>query len=204
MCGEIVDYEVKAGEAGKVGTARTETACPCPDGLTTVVTLPIPSGKMIITDDLRDVYHLSRGVEDSFFTYNSARGQAQVVEAMAKLGCAYGPVGNTCPGLYRVGEKNAGAYVITTFNHEYDDEGNVTNTPSLPESDRLAGIITDLWAYSAADYEDWQSKGGTGSDYDYTVVNVEPGTYEFTLHTGEKSFNRDAPGTVVLADVRRV
>lgn len=189
MCGERPEYYAD----DKTVTVRTP--CPYPDGVTTVIRLEVPSGKLVVTDDLRPAYDWRDS--DLTASYNSVLGQHQAVLAMAAQGCAYGPVGNTCPGLYRTGEDT---YVIAI--PDYDEKA---DAEILPESwTELAGIITDLWAYSIADYEDWQAKGGDNTGGWYRVVNVPPGTYEFTHHTGERGFDRDAPGTVVFADIRKV
>jgi len=168
--------------------------CPYPEGITTTITLDVPSGKIIVTDDLRPFYDWD---ERTFAGYNSTLGQAQAIEAMAAVGCAYGPVGNSCPGLYRVGPDE---YVIAS--PEYDEDEN----PSLPDSDRLAAICTDLWAYSIADFEHWKSRGGDPAKLGWSdnVVDVPPGTYRFVHHSGERTFDRDAAGTVVFADIQRI
>lgn len=168
--------------------------CPFPEGITTTITLDVPSGKIIVTDDLRPFYDWDGCTSAG---YNSVLGQAQAVEAMAAVGCAYGPVGNSCPGLYRVGEDR---YVIAS--PEYDEDEN----PSLPESDLLAAVCTDLWAYSIADFEHWKGRGGDPAKLGWsdTVVDVPPGTYRFVHHSGERTFDRDAAGTVVFADVERI
>jgi hypothetical protein len=164
-------------------------------GITTVVTLRVPSGQVIVTDDLRPVYDWDG---DSVADYNTALGQHQAIEAMAAQGCAYGPVGNSCPGLYRTGPDR---YVIASPGWDGDGDEEI-----IPEGwERLASVITDLWAYSVADYGDWVARGGdpAGLDWADTVVDVTPGTYRFTHHTGEASFDRDAPGTVIFADIER-
>jgi len=173
--------------------------CPYPDGITTTVALAVPSGKLVVFDDLRDTYQLPPRVEE-FASYNSVLGQHQVIEAMAAVGCAYGPVGNTCPGLYRTGE---GTYAIASPDCDEDKGDNV-----LPDGwTYLAGIITDLWAYSIADHADFTAKGGTantGRSHAPEVVNVPPGTYRFTHHTGESGFDSYADGAVIYADIERV
>ncbi|MFF9786356.1 hypothetical protein [Streptomyces nigrescens] len=177
------------------GTVHVQDPCPYPTGITTEITLDVPSGKLIVTDDLRAVYDVDI---DAGASYNTALGKAQVVEAMAALGCAYGPVGNSCPGLYREGENS---YIIASPIHDDDD------VPSLPEEDRLARICTDLWAYSIADFEDWKAKGGAPENKrlgHYTVVDVTPGAYKFTLHTGERGFDNYTADTVIFAHIERV
>ncbi len=173
------------------------TPCPYPDGFTSVITLAVPSGTIIVSDDLRPVYNWS---ETGLTSYNSLLGQHQVIAAMAKAGCAYGPVGNSCPGLYRTGTDT---YVIASPG--YDPESDQEILPA--DWTRLAGIITDLWAYSIADFADWKARGGNPAalqlGWSETVVDVTPGTYEFTHHTGERTFN-DTAGTIIFADIRRL
>jgi hypothetical protein len=181
------------------------TPCPYPNGLTSVITLNVPSGKIIVADDLRPVYNWDETEQEWWLaedytrmaSYNSALGQYQAVQAMAAAGCAYGPVGNSCPGLYRTED---GTYVIASlaYSEETDDE-------VLPAGwEHLASVITDLWAYSIADFEDWKARGGDPESLGWgqTVLDVTPGTYEFTHHTGERTFNRDAEGTVIFAHVQ--
>jgi hypothetical protein len=170
--------------------------CQHTDGITTVITLKVPSGKIVVTDDLRPVYSVER---NDLASYNSALGQAQFIEAMAAIGCAYGPVGNTCPGLYRTGDDS---YIIANPEYDYEDD----EKPSLPESDCLASICTDLWAYSIADYEDWKARGGDSDDLGWSdsIVEIPPGTYQFTHHSGERDFDRDAPGTIVFAHIKKI
>ncbi|WP_328372988.1 hypothetical protein OG800_49460 (plasmid) [Streptomyces sp. NBC_00445] len=173
---------------------QVQDPCPYPDGITTEITLSVPSGKIIVTDNLRPIYRVD---VDAFACYNSTLGQAQVVEAMAAIGCAYGPVGNTCPGLYRTGPDS---YVIAKPRH--DDHDN----PSLPEEACLATICTNLWAYSIADFEHWKARGGDPDKLGWseTIVDVPPGTYRFIHHSGERGFDRDGPDTVIFAHIELI
>jgi hypothetical protein len=115
---------------------------------------------------------------------------------MAAIGCAYGPVSNSCPGLYRTGPDT---YVIA--NPDCEEE-----SPSLSDDTLLAGICTDLWAYSIPDFEHWTSRGGTAEKLNgaETIVEVRPGTYRFTHHSGERGFDPHAPETVIFAHVERI
>ena len=176
---------------------KMRTPCPWPNGLVSETPLPVPSGKIIVTDDLRPVYDWA---EDEMASYNSALGQKQAISAMAYEGCAYGPVGNTCPSLYQTGDDS---YVIASLAYDEDTDGEI-----LPEGwTELAGIITDLWAYSIADYDAWRARGGDEEKLRgmYAVVEVPPGVYVFTYHGGERTFSRDPVGKdpAIFAHVRR-
>ncbi len=189
VCGEYPDVEVTDD------SVIVKNPCPCPNGIITETILPVPSGKIIVTDDLRSIYDGFK--KEGLADYNTALGQAQVIEAMADLGCAFGCVLNTCPGLYKAGTDR---YIIANF--EYDEK-----TDGLPseEENLLAGIITDLWAYSIADYEDWKSRGGTPENTGcYTVVDIPPGNYKFTYHGGEPGFDPHGEGTVIFAHIEKV
>ncbi|MFG1857445.1 hypothetical protein ACGFJT_36810 [Actinomadura geliboluensis] len=173
---------------------ETQNPCPYPNGITTEITLSVPSGKIIVADDLRPVFNYD---DTGLASYNTVLGKAQAVKAMAAAGCAYGPVGNTCPGLYREGPDR---YIIAASGLDEKDD------PLLPEAECLARIITDLWAYSIADFELWRARGGDPDRlcWPATVVDVPTGTYRFTHHTGERAFDSDAAGTVIFANIERI
>jgi len=182
-CGERPKFRV-ADDA-----VHVQDPCRYANGITTRVTLAVPSGKLVITDDLRPVYDWDREGVD----YNTSIGQAQATETMAAQGCAYGPVGNSCPSLYRTGPDT---YVIA--NAAEDD-------PAFPDSARLTTVCTDLWAYSCADLEDFAARGGDvarlGAD---EIVQTAPGEYRFTHHANEIGFDADACGTVIFAHIERI
>ncbi len=170
--------------------------CPYPDGITTVVTLAVPSGKLIVSDSLRPVYDWQAG--DLTVSYNSRLGQHQAILAMAAQGCAFGPVGNTSPGLFSTG---GDSYAIASVAWDEDADREL-----MPDGwELLAATCTDLWAYSIADFEDWASRGGNALALGYgdTIVDVPPGDYQFTHHTGERSFSSGADGIVIYAHVKR-
>lgn len=199
----LVDHLFECGFCGEYFAPRiaddavhVDKPCLHSGGTTTVITLRVPSGKIIVTDDLRPVYSVER---KDLASYNSALGRAQFIEAMAAIGCAYGPVGNTGPGMYRTG---GDSYIIARPEYDYDNY----EEPSLPESDCLASICTDVWAYSIADYQDWQARGGNPDDLRWkdSVVEIPAGTYQFTHHSGERDFDCDAPGTIIFAHIEKI
>lgn len=179
-------------------TAVARTECPHPDGITSTFTVPLLSGKVIVSDDLRDVYTIPELIDGGFASYNSSLGEDQVNQAMAALGCAHGPVGNSCPDLFQTGPTS-----FVWAAPEYD-EGN--DELIIPEGwTSLGGIVTDYWAYCMADFEDWKSQGGD-PDSDHAVRSCEvidfpPGVYRFTNHYGEKGFDAHADGLVIFAHI---
>jgi hypothetical protein len=177
--------------------------CPYAGGITTIVTLAVPSGKLIVSDSLRPVYDWQAG--DLTVSYNSLLGQHQAMVAMERAGCAFGPVGNTSPGLFSTG---GDSYAIASLDYyPGDGETGLSQEEATPQGwTLLAKTCTDLWAYSIADFEDWASRGGNALALGYgdTVISVPPGDYQFTHHTGERSFDSGADGTVIYAHVTRI
>jgi hypothetical protein len=197
QCGAFIDPEVTAE------VVRVKTTCPVPaDGITSVILLEVPSGKIVVDDDMRPMF--SGFDHDGFASYNSVLGQHQVIEAFAEDGCAFGPVGNSCPGLWKVGED---AYQIARMPYGDDEDAEDFDEPRPVPADaqRLAGICTDLWAYSIVDFDEWVRRGGDPEDMPNIaeIVEIPAGTYEFTHHSGELGFDGD-DDHVVYADIRKV
>lgn len=209
-CDAYPSFNVEVDDAGEPTKLVAKTACALTDGIPMVIDIAVPSGKMIVTDDLRPVFDFK------VLNYNATVGQAQAQQIMGAQGCAYGPVGNSSPSLLRTGD---GTFIIASFDDELEleDEGYI-------DAERLAGICTDLWAYSMADLDhfvavartkfaaadagerdafakhelfNWAVQPGDPRDrldqlgWTVTVVDVEPGVYRFTHHTGELGFDRD-------------
>lgn len=194
----IFDHEAK--------TITAKTECPFKDGITTTFQVGIPSGVMVVANDLRDVFGVPREFGDGMASYNSHMGQSEFMLGIAThFGFAYGPVGNTSPGLYRT----ATGYEIA--NPAYDED-----TDEWLEEDNnplLAQVITDLWAYCIADARAFQAaqsrsiQAGHGPfQGQYTMVPVEPGTYEFVHHTGELDFKDtyDTNDRVIYTTIRKI
>ncbi|MFI7641894.1 hypothetical protein [Nonomuraea sp. NPDC049400] len=173
---------------------HVQDPCPYPDGITATITLQVPSGKLLVSDDLRPVYNLDR---TGMASLNTALGRAQAAEAMGKIGCAFGSTLNCGLGLYPTGD---GTYVIATPSYTEDEH------PRFPDSASLADICTDLWAFSLADYSDWQTRGGDRSALDWsdTVVDVTPGIYQITYHGAERGFDADSVEDVIWAHIERI
>lgn len=191
VCDEAPELRVTAA------AVEVLNACPYPEGITTEIVLAVPSGRIIVTDNLRHVYDWD---DEAIGDYNTAIGQARAIRAMADAGCAYGPVGNSCPGFYRTGPDS---YIIARGG--YDEDSGDRTSPATGAK-QLASICTDLWAYSLADLAHFTSLGGSitelGGNAD--IVDVTPGAYRFTHHTGEATFDHDTAQPLIFAHVERI
>lgn len=157
--------------------------CKFPDGLPpNEWELNVPSGKLVVANDLRELFPLA---EDDDFDVNTNLGCRQTASAYAAIGMSHAFVGNTCPGVYRCKD---GTYKIANEPSEdrWDDEKKeyVPIDPK-PEFDgeRVAGICTDLWWYSICDHEEFKRRckrfKQRKRDFSIEIVDVEPGVYRF-------------------------
>jgi len=180
-----------------------DSDCAFPNGMPEYsIDLSVPSGKLVIANDLRDLFENEYEEEDlrpcsrGFgFNLNSDMGCRQVFEAYGKLGMAHGFVGNTCPGVYRINED-----ALTISRIKYDEDLNDEDDP-LP-GERVAGICTDLWWYSIVDYDDYVRRTGEKPNEWCSIVEVKPGTYRVTHRY--HLLDRDANTTDHYAIIERI
>ncbi|MFI1225881.1 MULTISPECIES: hypothetical protein [unclassified Streptomyces] len=173
------------------GAVHVLDPCPYPDGIRTEITVSVPSGKLIVADDLRPAYDF----DGAAVRYNTDLGKAHMVHGMASMGCAFGPARSGGLGLYRT---DPDRYLIAS---PASADGNET---AMPGAVLLAPIDTVVWSYAIADYEHWISRGGTPDGLDsYAVVDVPPGRYIFTHLSLTRSFDHEAAGDVIYARIQR-
>lgn len=192
-------YNMVIDQEARTITAPTE--CPLANGIVTHYSLEVPSGVMVVANDLRSLFGVPHEYGDGMPSYNSDLGQSQYMLGLAQeFKLAYGPVGNTSPCLYTT---EAGFEIATAA---WDVEAGDVIHPAEP----LAHIITDLWAFCIADSRVFQGKlneqiqrGEKPYDEQYTMVGVEPGTYQFTHHTGELGFDHDSYDRIVYTTIRK-
>lgn len=190
-CGDYVQTRV-ADDA-----VHVDSPCKYSEGITTTITLAVPSGKLIVSADLRPIYD---GYDrEGFADYSSDLGVSQVIQEFAKQGCAFGFVGDAWPDLFQTGEDE---YVLANCGWDEELDG-----PKAPEGwTRLAGVDGAVWSYSIADFDDWVARGGDVKNLDEgaEIARIPAGTYEFTYHGGERGFDRHAAGTVLFTHIKKV
>jgi len=179
-CGEETEFETD----GLV--LRPKNTCPYPNGVPLIFELNVPSGIMIVANDLRSHFDF---VGD--YDVNKAIGCVKTTKAMEAVGCAYAFVGNSCPGVYKTGEDT---FIISSVG--YDEEA---GEDIEPEGMRVASIVTDLWWYSIVDADEFERRGCEGQ-YRVDRVQVEPGVYRFTHFQHLDHDENDRPFTYTLIE----
>lgn len=138
---------------------RPVHACTAPDGMVSDFTLNVPSGKVIITDDLRALCRIFD--EDDI---NTHPGVHRTILHYATNGLALGyGIGNSCPTVFCQGD---GKYAIGRG----------------LAGQEVASISTNLWAYSIMDYEDALKRAAhykVRLPKTLSVVEIPAGSYLF-------------------------
>jgi len=144
--------------------------CDYPDGLPAYeFELNIPSGKMVVANDLRGIFRETVGNR----YVNHEIEIWRTVQDYAKIGMAHCFVGNTCPGFFEVDSKT-----FAIGNPGYDpDTDEEKETPR--DGKQVAGVCTDLWWYSIVDYDEYVRRAGEEPNDHCEIVDCEPGVYKF-------------------------
>lgn len=169
--------------------------CAYPDGLVTEFELNVPSGKIVVANDLRTWFPADEG-----YDLNGLLGCHLTTLAYAENGMAHGFVGNTSPDVYRDGDGRfvIGGYPEEIWNRETDEA--CPNPEPCPWGESVANVCTNLWWYSIADYEEFVRRWEyytPGEDreefvegWTVHIVDVRPGVYRFRQ---DQEVDRDAP-----------
>ena len=162
----------------------------------TVVDLDVPSGQLIAADHLRLVEHFN--VEPPL-SINSGVGLDAWARLFAqKCNTAYAFVGNTSPSIVREGDA-----ALSVISPDWEDSSRVYEDNEEP----VARIWTDLWATMLTDYQNWLDHGGADISTInnkflvevYTVIDVAPGKYRWTVFSHKDGFDCHAAGRVTFA-----
>jgi len=158
------------------GTIKVAEECEHPEGAPPLVNeIDVPSGMLVFCNYLR-------GCPDPDMNAAYNQGLYGILEwkhrqdHFAKLNVAQVFCGNSCPAVSQDGDK------LYVGNPVYGDEEEI----ALP-GDRVAGVTTDLWEWSASDRATAELYDELVDDY-HEQVEVVPGRYRVTqlYHTDLK------------------
>ena len=177
------------------------TPCAYPEGYPEYrVQINIPSGKIIFGNDFRDLFEEER----IHYSLTAPKGQRLISEAYAELEMFHFIVGNTCPHVFQFenGEIHIARGNYKKDSYDFPDEDWEDYAPA--EYDK-GSICTDLWWYSAMDYElfkklhfeKYDKIPELNSVFEF-VLDVEPGLYEAT---GRYHLIEEEPGEKLLYSV---
>lgn len=167
---------------------------------TTVIEIDVPSGRLIASDTLCNLEHFD---VDPPLSINYGFGLDVWAKIFAELNLAYAFVGNTSPSVIRDAD---GLIQVVSLDWK-------TGQPELAAGEKIvAGICTDLWAAMLTDYQGWLDHGGpdvaaANAPYQltkYTVIEVTPGKYRWTVYSHSDRFDRDRRGRVTYAQLELI
>lgn len=162
-CGERVYFETNGKDVRATSRCKFYNGHPPYE-----FELEIPSGKMVVANDLRRLFDEDETIRNSV-DWNSEVGMNEYVKLWAKNKLAHAFVGNTCPRLIKL---NDDAYTIGNVPIDFTEDEVIGDT--------VANITTDLWWYSICDYDEFTKRSaGKSRKYYESVVDVKPGTYKF-------------------------
>ena len=165
--------------------------CKFPNGLPpTEWELNVPSGKLVVANDLRKLFPLP---EDESFDINTTMGCRQTALTYAKNGMSHAFVGNSCPGVYKCKD---GSFKIVNpprdevWDAKKNDYVAVKPKPKF-EGERVAGICTDLWWYSMCDHDEYTRRlkhfKQKAKDFRVEIIDLKPGVYRFRHNESARS-----------------
>ncbi|QOT19364.1 hypothetical protein [Paenarthrobacter sp. YJN-5] len=168
----------------------------------TVIEISVPSGRLIATDDLRTVKYFEI---DPPMSINYGAGLDAWAKKFAEINVAYAFVGNTCPSVTRL--PDGLIQVVTPAWNEETDEAEFNDDEVV-----VAKICTDLWATMLTDYQGWLDHGGPEVEAAneryaltvFTVFDVTPGKYRWTVYSHSDRFDRDSLDRVTYAQLELV
>lgn len=200
----------------------------------TVTRIEVPSGKMVVTDDLRKGFE--KGVENVLDTvldwrvkesFDSLDRFRELARKYQSRGMFYGVYTNGSVNVYRTDDQ---VFLATDWDRGWDPQLMVADREasvfqdlwveeggplyvdsrysSLVEGVQVAHVSCDLWAWNATDLDCYLALGGDIDDESFDVIDVEPGVYEFVHHGFADDFDvhgdRWTPFVKVLTTVRKV
>jgi hypothetical protein len=170
------------GEVVRIGQP-----CPRPEGVDiTEFEINVPSGKLIVANDLRDLFPISCD-----YDINRTIGCHMTTLDYAAGGLAHGYVGNSCPSFRKGVTENT--FVIANIGTGFRidpktyEETKLDPPPTFEAGRSLTTICTDLWWYSICDAAEFDRRCAwkklkpktVKASHDCDTVKVKPGVYRF-------------------------
>lgn len=153
----------------------TNSKCPVPGGLKPwTLELEIPSGKLVFRNDMRDLFPTSKG-----FYVNRTCGIKECEEHYASLGMFHVFVGNSCPSVYTFPD---GRVIVGRL---FDEDEPESKPKEYAQAEKVGFICTDLWWFSACDYDDFVRRNGKEPNDEWPpdiTVQLKPGKYKLTSY----------------------
>lgn len=183
-CGEKIGLETN----GEV--IRTTTGCEYPRGVPPfTLHLNIPSGKVVFANILHEWYDpdLAENVRPGDIDINSEIGLKLYSETYEPIGMITCFCGNSCPSIYKIEED----YLAVGKDGIIWGEDEIEVIEEVPHPGKhVGGVITDLWWWCAADYDDLMRRIPSDDrdnphvlrHFDIVDVDVEPGEYKVTQY----------------------
>jgi hypothetical protein len=172
-CGERISFKTLNSEE----TSTSVTECPYKEGFPPIeAMLEIPSGEILLFNDLREFYDREAGIID----INNTLGIKRYTEHYAKQGLIMHFIGNTCASVVQVNDERI---EIGYFGCEKEEDCDFV------EKNEIGSICTDLWWYCAVNKDTFEKRVGktveqiedeyhaTGAWPDILRAKVTPGTY---------------------------
>lgn len=157
--------------------------------------IDIPSGKFIADDDLRRCASKEINEKGNAANIVTEGGIIEYIKAYLEADIGIFFVGNTCPGVYRIGENR---FLVGNLGTDEDGEERTLTKADLEiiehdidgDTDKAASITTDLWWVSIMDYDKFlASCAERGEDAEKTLshwalntVETAPGRYRITYN----------------------
>ncbi|MBR9706158.1 hypothetical protein GOV14_03930 [Candidatus Pacearchaeota archaeon] len=158
--------------------------------------IQVPSGKLVYQEFLDEMKY---GVATNAAVRAGvvAERESEILEN-AKNGIFSGFIGNSCPGVYRQGDR-------IIVGNDPDEEG--YNRKKGDFGEKVGHIITDGGTYSFADLDNFLHQGGnlnksTCEHQNPKVLEVTPGRYVLNHFYGFNTEQRNA-GKVLYASIER-
>jgi len=157
--------------------------------------LNVPSGKLVIANDLRKIFPIA---EDEGPNINTLIGCRKTALMYAGNGLASAFVGNSSPGVYKCGNDFKIANPPENEIWNGTQYTRIVPTPKF-KGKAVAQICTDLWWYCICDEAEFKRRckyfKQKTSNLNIQTINVKPGVYRF-LHD-EEAVKKTGPEEII-------